>query len=147
MGQARGIDFRVDQLDQRFRAMFPGGLERSLRTDGRVAAAQARLDGAMAGFRHSMGVQAQVVENVRSDAALLADLVERSQDAVGGLQASQATNQLLALSLKQQFQLQDLMAAEFRSQSMERARRMQAEMDARAATRRFLGSGRAYSPR
>ncbi len=146
MGQARGIDFRVDQLDQRLRTMFPGVVDEALRTSGRLAAARARLEGAMDGFRRSMSMQAQVVENVREDAELLAELVERSQGAVGSLQAQQATNQLLALSTKQQLQLQTLMAAEARSEELERARRAQAEIDARAAARRFLGSGRAYTP-
>jgi P-type conjugative transfer protein TrbJ len=147
MGQARGIDFRVDRLDERFRSLFPAAVDSALPSDARVADARARLDRAMDGFRHSMGVQAQVVENVRDDAALLAELVGRSQGAVGSLQAQQAANQLIALSTKQQFQLQSLMAAEFRSQSLERARRVQAEIEARAATQRFLGTGKAYSPR
>ncbi len=146
MGQARGIDFRVDQLDQRIRTLFPGAGEGALRRDQRVAQARARLDAAMDGYRHTMGVQAQVVENVREDAGALAELVARSQGAVGGLQVSQAANQLLALSIKQQFQLQSLMTAEFRGAAIERARRAQAEEDGRAATRRFLGSGRAYTP-
>jgi P-type conjugative transfer protein TrbJ len=147
MAQARGIDFRVDQLDERLRTLFPGAVDSALKSDRRLAQARTRLDGAMEGFRRSMSVQAQVVENVREDAALLAELVEQSQGAVGGLQAQQATNQLLALSTKQQLQLQTLMAAEFRSQSLERARRAQAEQEGRAAARRFLGSGRAYTPR
>ena len=146
MGQAQGIDFRIDQLDQRIRTMFPGAVERVLGRDQRVAQARARLDAAMAGYRQAMGVQAQVVENVREDAGLLEELVGRSQGAVGGLQAQQAANQLLALSIKQQFQLQNLMAAEFREASIERARRAQAEAEGRAATRRFLGTGRAYTP-
>lgn len=146
MGQARGIDFSVGQLDERFRALFPGAVDEALRSDRRVADARARLDGALDGFRHSMSVQAQVVENVQEDAGLLAELVERSQGATGSLQAQQATNQLLALSTKQQLQLQNLMAAEFRSLGLERARRAQAEVEARASARRFLGSGRAYTP-
>jgi P-type conjugative transfer protein TrbJ len=147
MGEAEGIDFRIDRLDERFRSMFPGATQRALGTGGRAAEARARLDRAMNGFRHSIGVQAQVVENVREDAALLAEIVERSQGAVGSLQAQQAASQLLALSTKQQLQLQTLMAAEFREASMERSRRAQAEIEARAATRRFLGTGKAYSPR
>jgi type IV secretion system protein TrbJ len=63
------------------------------------------------------------------------------------LQAQQATNQLLALTAKQQFQLQNLMAAQFRSESMEAARRTQAETEAQAATKKFLGDGKAYTPR
>ncbi|HZF43715.1 MAG TPA: P-type conjugative transfer protein TrbJ [Sphingomonadaceae bacterium] len=147
MGQGRGVDVRVDQLDQRLRTLFPGAVDHAARTDRRLADARARLEGAMDGFRHGMRVQAQVVENVREDAELLADMVARSQDAVGSLQAAQATNQLLALSTKQQLQLQSLMAAEFQSLGLERARRGQAESEARAAARRFLGTGRAYTPR
>lgn len=146
MGQAQGIDFRMDGLDQRLRSLFPGAVDRALRRDQRVLEARARLDAATAGYRQAMGVQAQVVENVREDATLLAELVGRSQNAAGSLQAQQAANQLLALSIKQQLQLQNLMASEFRDASVERARRAQAEADGRAATRRFLGTGRAYTP-
>jgi type IV secretion system protein TrbJ len=146
MGQAQGIDFRVDQLDQRIRSMFPGAVDRLLRSDQRVAEARARLDAATASYRQAMGVQSQVVENVREDASLLSELVGRSQGAAGGLQAQQAANQLLALSIKQQFQLQELAAAEYRSEAIERSRKAQAEHEGRAATRRFLGSGKAFSP-
>ena len=146
MDAARGIDFRLDRLDERVRSLFPGEVARALRGDERVARARARLDAAMAGYRHAMQVQAQVVENVEQDAGTLAALARRSQGAVGGLQAQQAANQLLALSVKQQLQLQDLMAAEFRGAALERARRAQAEEDGRAAMRRFLGEGSAYTP-
>ena len=145
MGKARGIDFKVDSLDRQFQTLFPGAVDRATRSDQRVADARTRLDSAMAGFRHSMAVQAEVVSNIGEDAGLLDELVARSQGAEGALQAQQATNQLLALSAKQQFQLQDLLAAEFRSAGMERARRVQAEAEAEAATTRFLGTGKAYS--
>ena len=146
MGQAQGIDFRMDRLDERVRSSFPGAVQRVLRTDQRVAQARARLDAASAGYRHAISVQAQVVENVREDAGTLAELVARSQGAVGSLQVGQAANQLLALSVKQQMQLQNLMAAEFRGAALERALRVQSEEEGRAATRRFLGTGRAYTP-
>ena len=146
MGEAQGIGFKVNELEQRFRTMFPGSVDRALKNDTRAAEAKARLDSALEGFRHSMTVQAEVVSNIRDDAELLSELSKRSEGAVGSLQVSQATNQLLALSTKQQLQLQTMMAAEFRSQATERARRVQAEAEAKAATKRFLGSGRAYSP-
>lgn len=145
MSEAKGIGYDVSQLDRKMQTLFPGEFGQLLRTDQRVSAARTRLDTAMEGYRHSMRLQAQVVTNVREDAELLNELVERSQGASGALQAQQATNQLLALSAKQQLQLQELMAGEFRSQSLERARRLQAESEARAATRRFLGSGKAYT--
>lgn len=93
-----------------------------------------------------MTVQAQVAGNVREDAGLLAELVGRSQGAEGALQAQQAAGQLMALGVKQQLQLQELMAAEYRGTALERARQAQAEAEGRAATRRFLGSGSAYGP-
>lgn len=146
MGQAQGIDFRVDQLDDKFRQMFPRDFDRLLKTDTRVREARGRLANSMDAFRHTMGVQAQVVENVRDDAEALSAIVARSQGAQGGLQAQQATNQLLALTAKQQFQLQQMMAAQFRSEAVEQARRVQESEEARAATRRFLGRGKAYTP-
>jgi P-type conjugative transfer protein TrbJ len=145
MGEAQGIGFKVNELEQRFRTMFPGSVDRALRNNARAAEARSRLDSALDGFRHSMTVQAEVVSQIRDDTQLLSELSKRSEGAVGSLQVSQATNQLLALSTKQQLQLQEMMAAEFRSQAIERARRVQAEAEARAATKRFLGSGKAYS--
>ena len=146
MGQAQGVDFRVDQLDEKFRQLFPQNFDQTF-TDQRVRDARARLDTSMAGFRQAMGVQSQIVENVRDDATALAAIVARSQGAEGSLQAQQATNQLLALTAKQQFQLQQLMAAQFRSDAIEQARRVQEAQEARAATKKFLGTGQAYTPR
>src|SRR3546814_15162802 len=94
-----------------------------------------------------MSVQSGSVENVRDDAQTLSEIVSRSQGAEGSLQVSQATNQLLALSTKQQFQLQNLMAAQFRKESLEAARRGQRALEARERTTRFLGDGKAATPR
>lgn len=146
MGQAQGVSFRVDGLDQQFRQLFPNDFASALRTDQQVVAARGRLDTAMSSFHHSMGVQAKVVESVAADARTLEALATRSQGAQGALAAQQTTNQLLALSAKQQFQIQSMMAAHYRAQTMEAARRAQAAADARAATRKFLGTGNAYTP-
>lgn len=146
MGEGQGIGFRVDRLDDKVRSLFPGA-SAALGRDQRVASARARLDAAEAGYRQSIALQSQVADNIREDAELLAGLAGRSQGSVGALQAQQAANQLLALSVKQQLQLQNLMASEFRGASIDRARRAQAEEDGRAATRRFLGQGSAYTRR
>ncbi|MEA3016897.1 MAG: type secretion system protein TrbJ [Sphingomonadales bacterium] len=147
MGQAGGIDFRVDQLDAQFRRLYPQGLDQLLSRDQRVDAARARLDAAMSTFRQTMGVQSQIVANVRSDAEAIGDIVARSQGAEGSLAAQQATNQLLALTAQQQLQIQQLMAAHFRSVAVEQAERAQIERESREGVRRFLGDGRAYTPR
>jgi type IV secretion system protein TrbJ len=147
MGQAQGIQFKVSGLDQQFRSMFPTSFNAALTSNQQVTAARTRLDTSMAAYKQTMTVQAQVVENIAADEANLSNIVSRSQSAEGALQASQATNQLLALVAKQQFQIQTLMAAQFRADALERANRTQAQSDARGATAKFLGSGNAYSPR
>ncbi|GGO93014.1 MULTISPECIES: P-type conjugative transfer protein TrbJ [Stakelama] len=146
MGEAKGVGFRVDGLDRQFRRLFPRDFDQALSSDERVIAARTRLGTAMDAYHETMTVQAQVVENVASDAATLRTLIARSQGAEGALQVQQATNQLLALTAKQQLQLQNMMAAQYRAQAVEAARRAQAESDARATTKRFLGSGSAYTP-
>jgi len=146
MGQAQGIDFRVDRLSEQFRQAFPTSFEHLASRDARIASAKARLDAEMESFRQAMSVQSGIVENVRSDADALKAIVLRSQGAEGALQAAQATNQLLALAAKQQFQIQQLMAGQFREQTLDRARRAQAEREARESTRRFLGDGKAWTP-
>ena len=146
MGQAQAIKFQVSGLDQKFSQLFPSDFGQALRTNQQVIGARTRLDASMDAYRHTMTVQAQVAENVSADAQTLADIVSRSQGADGSLQAQQATNQLLALTAKQQFQIQTLMAAQYRADATEAARRVQAEQEARTATKKFLGTGQAYTP-
>src|SRR3546814_8031750 len=57
MGQAQGIDFRVDQLGEQFRRQFPGSVGEVMERDQRIAAAKHRLDTEMASFRQTMAVQ------------------------------------------------------------------------------------------
>ena len=134
MGQAQGIRLQVSGLDQQFHQLFPQSFGQALRMNDQVIAARGRLDAAMTAYQHTMTVQT------------LASIVAKSQGAEGSLQAQQATNQLLALSAKQQFQIQNMMAAQYRAETIERAREAQAQIDAQAATKKFLGSGTAYTP-
>lgn len=146
MGQAQRISFRVDEVDQQFRTLFPHSFNQALTSNDHVVEARTRLDTAMSAYQHTMTVQAQVAQNVAADAQAMSAIIAKSQGADGALQASQATNQLLALTAKQQFQIQNLMAAQYRAEAIEQARRVQAESDARASTTKFLGSGSAYTP-
>lgn len=145
MAAAQGIDFRIDTLDSQFKRLFPDNYDAAMRSDERLASARERFDAAKDAYQQSMRIQSQVVGNVAQDADAIETLVGKSQGAEGALQAAQATNQLLALATKQQLQIQNMMAAHFRAQAVEEARRIQAEADARAATRQFLGSGTAYN--
>ncbi len=147
MGQARGVDFRVDQMEQQLRQLYPDSFDQLLGRDQRASNARARLEAAMSSFRHTMGVQSRIAANVQEDAQALSQIVARSQGAEGALAAQQATNQLLALAAQQQMQIQTLMAAQFRAQALEQAERAQVELESREQVRRFLGDGRAYTPR
>ncbi len=142
MSRAQAINFNTNAIEAEYQRLYP----RATSSSALVTNAQAQLDASVAAFRQTMSVQAQVAGNVQTDAATLATLVGKSQGAEGSLQAQQATNQLLALVAKQQLQIQSLMAAQFRVDTLEAARRAQAEADARAATTRFLGTGKAYTP-
>ena len=145
MGQAQGIGYQIEQTDQRFRAMFPGSQAPST-TDAAVRDATNRLQAVLSAFHDTMATQSRIVTEAGNDASNLADLVTQSQGARGNLQVSQATNQLLALVAKQQIELQAMLASQGRAEAMDRAAQAQAQSDAQAATRRFLGSGSAYTP-
>jgi len=146
MGQAQAIRFRVAGLDQQFRAKYPAAFDTALTNDRHVIDARNRLDMSMDAYKQTMTVQAQVVENIAADEAALNGIVQRSQGAEGGLQVGQATNQLLALVAKQQFQIQTLMAAQYRADAISQANRNQQRSDAQSAAAKFLGSGSAYTP-
>src|SRR3546814_19476164 len=112
-------------LDAQIRRLFPEQVDAALTSDRQLQNAKVRLDTAMAGFRQTMGVQAQVVENVAADAPTLTALAAKSQGAQGSLQAQQATNQLLPLVAQTQFQIQNLMAPQTPAATVDSARQAQ----------------------
>jgi P-type conjugative transfer protein TrbJ len=147
MTQAQGIAFDLASTDAALRDQFPEVFDAAMSANQMIAQAQAQLQATMKAYRQTMRVQAQVAENVQADSGLLAQLVAESQAASGGLAAQQATNQLLALSAKQQLQIQNMTAAQYRAEALERARQAQAMEAARATTDRFLGARDIYTPR
>ena len=146
MSEADGIAFGVQETKTQLQRQFPKQYDSATTTDEAVSDALTRWQSTIAAYRQTMTVQAQVVENVQADRATLAQLLAASDSAVGNLQAQQATNQLVALSAKQQLQIQNLMAAQYRAQALDEARKVQAEQAAKTATERFLGPGHAYTP-
>lgn len=143
--QARGIAFNVDATDAAFAEIYPTSYPAGT-SDARLDAdAQTRWQDAMDAFRQTLSVQAQIAENVQGDAGTLSSLVAASQGARGNLAVAQAGNQLLALSIKQQLQIQSLMAAQGRATALDAARRAESEAEGKAAFQRFLGNGQAYT--
>lgn len=147
MAEAQAVNLQVTGLEDKLRALYPRQFDQLLQRDHRLARARARFDASNDAFRRTMLVQSRIVEEVRADAETLSAAIARSQGAEGSLAVSQATNQLLALAAKQQMQLQQLMAAQFRSDALEKQRQLTQAEEARAATRKFLGTGSAWTPR
>lgn len=145
MNQAQSIGFGVGASQAAFDRLFPQQYGSSVTVPQLVADARQRWQAAREAFGQTMTVQAQVAQNVQADTATLSSLVTASQGAVGNLQAQQAIAQLVALSVKQQLQGQDLMAAQYRAAALEQARQAETEEAARAAYDRFLGADSAYT--
>lgn len=145
--QARGLAYRVSAIDEKYRQLFPERYASAVSTSQILRDARQAWELARQGFRHSLKVQARVIEQVRADAPRLDRLVAESQGAVGNLQALQAGNQLTALAAKQTMQLQTLLAAAARAEALDRARAIAAREQGRARFTRFLGDGSAYTRR
>ena len=147
MDQGNTIRMQVEQTTQEMQRLFPNEFAASLTGDEMVRDAKVRWDQTLAAWKRSANLQAKIAENTDQDAGLLDTLLNRSRSAVGNLQASQAGNELTGLSVKQSLQLQQLMAAQYRAETLDRSRRMAAEEEARVRFNSFLGSADgAYSP-
>ncbi len=146
MGQAQRVSFNVNDTNANFLQLYPSEFKSALTADERVRDARGRWEASMDGYRQTMTIQSQVVENVSRDGQRLADFVAQSQGAQGSLQAQQATNQLLALTTQQQLQISSMMAAQFRAETLERARLAHEEEEGRQSFKKFMGKRDAYTP-
>ncbi|WP_421950805.1 P-type conjugative transfer protein TrbJ [Pelagibacterium sp.] len=144
---AQGIAYDLSEIDSAYRELFPEEYADSVSTSDILQDARESWNLAREGFRHALEVQAEVVGEIRSDAATLDRLVDESQGAVGNLQAVQAGNQLTALAAKQSMQLQSLLAASTRAEALDRADALAAHERGQARFERFMGDGSAYTPR
>lgn len=146
MSAANGIALNVSATDTAWAQNYPTSYAATTTVTSLAGDAQTRWQQAMAAFQQTLQVQAQVVQNVQADTTTLSNLVNTSQGAVGNLQVTQATNQLLALSTKQQLQIQNLMAAQYRASALDSARSAQDSAESAAAFTQFIGNGQAYTP-
>lgn len=146
MNQAQGIAFNVNATMQAWQRAYPGSYPAGTGSATLAADAQQRWQNSMSAFQDTLKVQSQVVQNVQADTATLTKLTNNSQSATGNLEVSQATNQLIALSTKQQLQVQSLMAAQYRATALDQARNAEAEQDGQTQFQTFLGGNTAYNP-
>jgi P-type conjugative transfer protein TrbJ len=146
MNQAQGIAFNVNSTMTAWSKAYPTSYPAGTGTTTLTADAQQRWQNSMSAFQDTLKVQAQVVQNVQADTVTLTTLTNASQNATGNLAVSQATNQLIALSTKQQLQIQSLMAAQYRATALDQARNAEAEQDGQTQFQTFLGANSAYNP-
>jgi P-type conjugative transfer protein TrbJ len=146
MNRAQALSFDVQAVETLFQQHYPKQYSAVTTFLELASDAHTRWQTARDAFQQTMMVQAQIAQTVQNDTIKLADLVNASQGAIGALQASQATNQLIALSIKQQLQLQTLLATQGRADALTEAGNAQSKESARAAFTRFIGSGSAYTP-
>jgi P-type conjugative transfer protein TrbJ len=143
--QAKGLTTQVANLNAQFSGQYPatygGASANQIVMDGRT-----RWSNSQAALATTLTLQAQVDASITGDQQTLTTVVGSSQGAVGILQATQATNQLLALMIKQSMQSQQLRIAQDRASALEQARALEADEEGRATRLRFQGSGVAYTP-
>jgi P-type conjugative transfer protein TrbJ len=144
--EARGLAFQLARAQEEFARLYPAAYDDSISHEQLNADRKARWDNSRNALDTTVQMQAQARENFAEDEAVLADLVTRSQSAVGALQAAQSTNQLLALQTRQLMQGQQLQIAQDRAAALEQARAVAAEERARELRRRFMSRETRYTP-
>jgi P-type conjugative transfer protein TrbJ len=146
MNQAQSIAYNANSTMAAWQRIYPGAYPTGTSSATLAVDAQQRWQTSMSAFQDTLKVQSQVVQNVQADTATLTKLTDASQSATGNLAVSQATNQLIALSTKQQLQIQSLMAAQYRATALDQARNAEAEQDGQTQFQTFLGTNSAYNP-
>jgi P-type conjugative transfer protein TrbJ len=140
-----GIALRLQATQNGYDQLFPKQSTAALTHDDALRNAKARWDEEYAAFRRTALLQGQIADGIDTDTRLLADAMGRSRNAVGALEATQAGNELTALSVKQSLALQGLLAAQHRAESIAKARDLAAEDEAKQRFKTFVGNGQAYT--
>lgn len=89
-------------------------------------------------LRVAMRASGMNVSSIAGEDALLSQMVQRSQNATGRMQAIQAGNEIAAQQVQQMMKLRQLLDTQIQSQSMWYAQQMERETIGDAATQRFL---------
>jgi len=144
LAQAQRIAYDVTSIDQAFTRTYSQSYGSSTSSPQLLADAQTRWQNSLAGFQDAMRVQAGAVGNLDRTRAEIDALVSSSQSATGALQAAQSGNQLIALQTNQLADLTAVMASIARAQSLESARTVASQAQARQQMERFLNYGPGY---
>jgi type IV secretion system protein TrbJ len=144
--EAQGLAFDVTRSLDEFERLYPAEYAEAVTSVQLNSDRLERWTYSRDALATAMAVQAQARQNFENDEDVLADLVSSSQAAEGALQATQATNQLLALQSRQLIQAQQLQIAQDRAMALEQARAIAAEERSRVIRRRFMTDTTVYTP-
>jgi P-type conjugative transfer protein TrbJ len=144
MTESEEISYEVAESERRYQETFPESYE-DLTNEGIVEHAIEQWQLSQKTFGHAIKVQSGIVSAISEARTTMGSLVAESQAATGNLAVNQAGNQLMALSIEQQMQMQQLMAAHYRMMATEQARRHAIEEQSRVLHDRFRGDRSAYS--
>ena len=144
LGQAQRLAYDVSSIDQAFTRIYPQSYGSSTSSQQLITDAQNRWQTSLSGFQDALRVQAGVVQNLDRMRIQISNLVSSSQSATGALQAAQSGNQLIALQTNQLADLTAVMASIARAQSLESARAVASQAQAREQLQRFLDYGAGY---
>jgi P-type conjugative transfer protein TrbJ len=145
--EGEGIALQLRATEAGYAQLFPKELPAALSSDDILRNAKSRWEEEYAALRRAALLQGEIADGVATDTRLLGDAMARSRDAAGALEATQAGNELSALSVKQSLALQGLLAARHRAETVARARELAAEDEARQRFKSFVGTGSAYAAR
>jgi len=144
LAEAQHITYNTGQINLAFQTQY-GTTSLSTTDQQLVARAQARWQTSLGAFQDSLNVQAGAVGNITNAQTQMSSLVSASQGATGALQATQASNQLLALIAKELADLIAVQAAQGRAESLSAADKATAPADAQVLFSQFMAPG-TYTP-
>jgi len=121
--QARGLTYRIDEIERVFEMHFPDAYADWSQTE-QAQIADAQQDAAIMAFRDSIQMQAQITQAIEQDGRQLNVLMN-----------------VTALSAKQTMQMQTLMAAQYRAEAIVRSRALYQEQVGAARHEAFMGRG------
>ena len=141
LAEGEGLALKFKETEAAYAKLFPQQPSANLSGDDTLQNALARWNEAYLGLKRAALLQGQIAESLGLDRQLLDQALTRSGNASGALDVSQAGNELTALGVKQSLQLQSLLVAQERAETLERARNLATENEARVRLKRFLGDG------
>ena len=144
LDSANAISYRMEETDRIFQTTYPEEYE-TFNNSEIAQNAEVQWEISRSGFHDALLMQSQIITTVRADTTMLDHLMGESANAGGSLSAAQAGNQIAALNAKQNMQIQELMAAQYRAEALERARRLEIERQGPVRLERFVGEPSAYT--